>query len=137
MLTESPENHIMQFPFHPICSISYILCPAPFSPHPFNAPIPSYTLYPLLHKQTIGQGMQLRLGGGFDYWSLYGIHPDEGVGGLVFVSEFRGQIVPNSMFFLRSRFYVVKSDGLQPGIDREGNESAPIILSAGLVWRFQ
>ncbi|MGB0648432.1 MAG: hypothetical protein ACPGQS_14705 [Bradymonadia bacterium] len=91
----------------------------------------------LLHKQTIGQGMQLRLGGGFDYWSLYGIHPDEGVGGLVFVSEFRGQIVPNSMFFLRSRFYVVKSDGLQPGIDREGNESAPIILSAGLVWRFQ
>ena len=90
----------------------------------------------LLHRQTIGQGMQLRLGGGLDYWSLYGIHPDEGVGGLVFLSEFRGQIVPNSMFFLRSRFYVVRSAGLQPGVDREGNESAPIVLSTGLVWRF-
>ena len=90
-----------------------------------------------LHRRSIGDGLQLRLGGGLDYWPLYGIHSEESMLGLAFVSELRGRIAPQAQFFLRSRYYVLKSDGLQPGVDRAGNESAPLVWSTGLVWSFK
>jgi hypothetical protein len=90
-----------------------------------------------LYRTPIGDGLQVRLGGGLDIWPLYGIHSEESMAGLVFISELRGRVSPQAQFFLRSRYYVLKSDGLQPGVDRDGNESAPLVWSTGLVWRFK
>ena len=90
----------------------------------------------LLYKTPISQGLDARFGGGFDLWPLYGIHSEEMMGGLVFVGEIRGQIALNTKFFLRSRYYLLRNEGLQPGVDRAGNESAPLVWSTGIMWRF-
>ena len=91
----------------------------------------------VLYRRPVGQGLTARFGGGVDYWPLYGINAQESHGGLVFISELRGHLAPQLAGFLRARYYVLRGEGLQPGVDRYGNESAPILWSAGLTWSFK
>ena len=90
----------------------------------------------LFYRQLVHKGVTARFGGGVDFWPLYGIHSEESHGGLVFLAELRGHLTPLMDGFLRGRIYVVRGEGLQPGVDRAGNESAPIVWSTGLTWRF-
>lgn len=90
----------------------------------------------LFYRQPIRKGLLARFGGGVDFWPLYGIHADESHGGLVFLGEVRGELMPALDGYLRGRYYVLRGAGLQPGVDRNGRESAPIVWSTGLAWRF-
>ena len=90
----------------------------------------------LFYRQPITQGIFGRIGGGVDYWPLYGINTRESHAGLVFITELRGNLMPRLDAFLRARYYIVRGDGLQPGVDRFGDESAPVLCSTGLTWSF-
>ena len=91
----------------------------------------------VFYRRPINPGLTARFGGGLDFWPLYGINSEESHAGLVFLSELRGKLTPFLDGYLRGRFYVVRGEGLQPGVDRYGNESAPILWSTGLAWSFK
>jgi len=73
-----------------------------------------------------------RLGTGFDYWALWGINGDEYKMGLPLFVEGRYTLAPGVTTHLQARGYLLASDGLGLGIDFDGEETSPILLTAGL-----
>ena len=87
-----------------------------------------------LHGDVLAlRGVTLRVGTGLDLWSLFAIHGDEWkIGWPIFV-EGEATLGSTWSVYLQPRYYLLASDGLEPGRNRAGeSEGAPLVLAAGL-----
>ncbi len=83
--------------------------------------------------QPLKQGSaQFRVGTGFDYWALWGINGDEYKMGLPIFVEGRYLLAPGVNAHVQVRSYLVASDGLGLGVDFDGEETAPVLVTVGL-----
>jgi len=80
-------------------------------------------------KQGPAQG---RVGVGFDYWALWGINGDEYKMGLPIFVEGRYFLVPGVNTHVQIRSYLVASDGLGLGVDFDGEETTPVLVTVGI-----
>jgi len=80
-----------------------------------------------VHRQ-----VDLRAGMGLDFFFLWGVNWDEWQFGLPVVAEVDVNLLGNLVWFLQSRLYLIQTEGLEVGVDRAGEELAPILLVTGL-----
>ena len=87
-----------------------------------------------VHKVGPAEG---RVGVGFDYWALWGINGDEYKMGLPLFVEARYALAPGITTHLQARSYLIASDGLGLGVDFDGEETSPVLMTVGLGGTFQ
>jgi len=76
--------------------------------------------------------MQLRVGTGIDYYALWGIDDEETLAAMPVVGELRIRAGKTLNVFVQPRYYLFHSDGLEPGVDVDGKEEAPFVISVGV-----
>ena len=78
------------------------------------------------------QGFELRIGTGLDAFGLFGINAEEWKFALPVFAEARLWVTPQYGVYVQPRFYLLSSDGVEPGVAHDGSEGVPIFLVAGL-----
>jgi hypothetical protein len=76
--------------------------------------------------------MEGRVGVGFDYWALWGINGDEYKMGLPIFVEGRYFVDRTLNVHLQVRSYLLASEGLGLGVDFDGDETQPVLLTVGI-----
>lgn len=92
-------------------------------------------VHPMIRALEVGP-VELLAGTGFDAYGLWGIHSGEWKLGWPFLAEARVFVTENLGASLQLRIYALGSDGLEVGVDRGGEESAPLLLSIGVGGRW-
>lgn len=85
----------------------------------------------------MGDMLGLRVGTGLDYYGLWGIDDEEGKAAMPLLAEARAYISDGLSVFVQPRYYLFSSDGLEPGVDIEGDEGPPFVIAVGVggEWR--
>ncbi len=79
-----------------------------------------------------GPASDIKLGTGFDGFGLLAIHQNEWKLGMPLILEARFFVSDSMDVYVQGRYYVLSSDGMEPGVDRQGRETIPIMLVAGI-----
>ncbi len=85
----------------------------------------------------IGDQFMLRAGTGLDYFALWGIDDEEGKAAMPLLAEVRFYVTDSLSVFAQPRYYLFSSDGLEPGVSVDGEESLPFVIAVGVggEWR--
>lgn len=85
----------------------------------------------------IGKQAMIRVGTGIDYYGLWGIDDEESKAAMPLLVEARVYITDSVSAFVQPRYYLFSSDGLEPGVAVDGDESAPLVIAVGFggEWR--
>ena len=86
----------------------------------------------LIYKALKRGPAETRVGAGFDYWALWGINGDEYKMGLPVFAEARYFLAQGVNTHLQVRTYLLASDGLGLGVDFDGEEKAPVLVTIGV-----
>jgi hypothetical protein len=78
------------------------------------------------------KGVELRAGAGLDAYGLFPINLEEWKFAMPVFVEARLWVTPDYGVYVQPRFYVLASDGLEPGVAHDGSESLPIFLVVGI-----
>ncbi|MEE2755184.1 MAG: hypothetical protein VYA30_00930 [Myxococcota bacterium] len=84
----------------------------------------------------IAPTMEARIGTGLDSWLLHGIAAGENKYAWPAYGELRFMPTATSAAFLRGRYYILSSDGLDVGEDYQGRQHKEILFSAGVSYVF-
>jgi hypothetical protein len=87
-------------------------------------------------RNPIARNLEARFGTGVDAWLLAGIASGESKFAWPVYAEGRLQVAPSAALFLRGRYYVVSSDGLEVGEAYDGSTQHPFLVSAGVAYVF-
>ncbi|MCA9538778.1 MAG: hypothetical protein KC620_07815 [Myxococcales bacterium] len=79
----------------------------------------------------ITRGAHVRIATGVDAYPLYGINADEWKLAWPLIAEARVFVTRTLNVFIRPRYYILSSDGLEPGRAYEGDETVPFLVSIG------
>ena len=90
----------------------------------------------LMGRFVISPQLESRIGLGLDSWVLHGIAAGENKFAWPVLGELRFAIAHKGAAFLRARYYVSASDGLNVGEDYQGNGSPAALVSGGLSYAF-
>lgn len=84
-----------------------------------------------------GDQFMARFGTGLDYYALWGIDDEEGKAAMPLLAEARFYINDGLSVFVQPRYYLFSSDGLEPGVSVDGEESMPFVIAVGVggEWR--
>lgn len=85
----------------------------------------------------IARQAMLRVGTGIDYYGLWGIDDEESKAAMPLLVEARVYVSEGLSVFVQPRYYVLSSDGLEPGVDVDGDSSTPLVIAVGIggEWR--
>jgi len=85
----------------------------------------------------VGDQAMIRVGTGVDYYGLWGIDDEESKLAMPLLVEARVYLTENLSAFIQPRYYLFSSDGLEPGVALDGDESTPLVISVGVggEWR--
>lgn len=89
----------------------------------------------LFFNQPLNAMTDARFGFGLDAWPLSGINKDEVKFAMPLYAEANLGVTPRLRAFIRARFYLFKSDGLELGQNYDGDTQVPLLLSIGLSGR--
>ncbi|MBU0550996.1 hypothetical protein KKF91_21245 [Myxococcota bacterium] len=87
-------------------------------------------------QRPINPLLRLGVGTGVDFWPLPGVAWGEFKVGMPLYAEARLHLFGGLGAFLRSRYYLLHSQGLAPGEDYSGQVAFPVLNSVGLVGVF-
>lgn len=71
---------------------------------------------------------ELRIGTGLDAWPLFGIDADEWLFSWPVYVEGRYWVSRNWGVGAQVRYQLIHSDGLEPGVERDGSEAVPLLF---------
>lgn len=80
-------------------------------------------------------GVLLRAGLGGDFYPLWNVHGDEWQAALTLRASAHVPLTKRVNVFGTARAYLVESDGVELGVDRQGGSRMPVLFSLGLEWR--
>lgn len=85
----------------------------------------------------IGKRAMIRVGTGIDYYGLWGVDDEEGKAAMPLLAEARVYVTNGLSAFIQPRFYLFGSDGLEPGVAADGEETVPLVIAVGVggEWR--
>lgn len=85
----------------------------------------------------IGKQVMIRVGTGIDYYGLWGIDDEESKAAMPLLVEGRVYLTDGLSAFIQPRYYLFGSDGLEPGVALDGDETVPLVIAVGFggEWR--
>ncbi len=85
----------------------------------------------------IGDQAMIRVGTGIDYYGLWGIDDEESKAAMPLLAEARVYVTEGLSVFVQPRYYLFSSDGLEPGVDFDGDKTTPLVIAVGVggEWR--
>lgn len=92
----------------------------------------------LVYRIDITPEVSLRLGTGLDYYALWGLDDEEAKAAWPVLAEARVFLGPTLNAFIQPRYYLLSSDGLQPGVSTDGDDDGlPLVIAVGIggEWR--
>lgn len=91
----------------------------------------------LVYRIDVTPLLSLRVGTGLDYYALWGLDDEEAKAAWPVLAEARVFLGPTLNAFVQPRYYILRSDGLEPGKAADGDEGLPLVIAVGIggEWR--
>lgn len=80
----------------------------------------------------VSSTIDVRAGTGLDFFFLWGVNWGEWQLGVPAVLEVDVELARPLVWYAQSRIYLLQTDGLEVGVDRAGEATAPVLLTTGL-----